>query len=179
VVSHISRKTSEMWGTRRLVAGIEPQAAPLNLPIPPPRFASVDWINRKAPMASALNFGWRPEPNAREQRSLMKIVGSGSKRRLGSISKQGNVFLRALLVEAAQSVVRHDPGFRKEYQHRCHHKVKGIPKVAAARKLAVRLYWMLKSNKSYTDLLSTGAACVIPWQRNLSRSVEWAPPHLA
>ena len=49
---------------------------------------------------------------------------SGSKRRLGSISKQGNVFLRALLVEAAQSVVRHDPGFRKEYQHRCHHKAK-------------------------------------------------------
>jgi hypothetical protein len=26
-VSHISRKTSEMWGTRRLVAGIEPESA--------------------------------------------------------------------------------------------------------------------------------------------------------
>lgn len=100
---------------------------------------------------------------------------SGSKRRLGSISKQGNVFLRALLVEAAQSVVRHDPGFRKEYQHRCHHKEKGIAKVAAARKLAVRLYWMLKSNKSYTELVLNGAARVIPWQRKLSRSVEWAP----
>ena len=59
---------------------------------------------------------------------------SGNKRRLGSISKQGNVFLRALLVEAAQSVVRNDPEFRKEYQHRCHHKAKGIAKVAAARK---------------------------------------------
>jgi transposase len=47
---------------------------------------------------------------------------SGNKRRLGSISKQGNVFLRTLLVESAQSVVRHDAGFRKEYQHRCHHK---------------------------------------------------------
>ena len=78
---------------------------------------------------------------------------SGSKRRLGSISKQGNVFLRALLVEAAQSVVRHDPGFRKEYQHRCHHKQKGIAKVAAARKLAVRLYWMLKSNQPYSELV--------------------------
>jgi transposase len=83
---------------------------------------------------------------------------SGSKRRLGSISKQGNVFLRALLVEAAQSVVRHDPGFRKEYQHRCHHKEKGIAKVAAARKLAVRLYWMLKSNKSYTELVLNGGS---------------------
>src|SRR5580704_13098777 len=26
-------------------------------------------------MARALDFGWRPESNAREQRSLMKIVG--------------------------------------------------------------------------------------------------------
>ena len=61
---------------------------------------------------------------------------SGSKRRLGSISKQGNVFLRTLLVEAAQSAVRHDPLFRNEYKHRCHHKPKGVAKVAAARKLA-------------------------------------------
>src|SRR5580700_1308227 len=83
---------------------------------------------------------------------------SGNQRRLGSISKQGNVFLRTLLVEAAQSVVRHDPGFRKEYQHRCHHKQKGIAKVAAARKLAVRLYWMLKSNKPYSELVLNGGS---------------------
>jgi len=38
---------------------------------------------------------------------------SGSKRRLGAISKQGNVFLRTLLVEAAQSAVRHDEDFKK------------------------------------------------------------------
>jgi transposase len=83
---------------------------------------------------------------------------SGNKRRLGSISKQGNVFLRTLLVESAQSVVRHDPQFRKEYQHRCHHKAKGIAKVAAARKLAVRLYWMLKSNKPYPEVLLVGGS---------------------
>ena len=83
---------------------------------------------------------------------------SGNKRRLGSISKQGNVFLRTLLVESAQSAVRHDPGFRKEYQHRCHHKLKGIAKVAAARKLAVRLYWMLKSNKPYPEVLLNGGS---------------------
>ena len=78
---------------------------------------------------------------------------SGSKRRLGSISKQGSVFLRTLLVEAAQSAVRHDPLFRKEYKHRCHHKPKGVAKVAAARKLAVRLYWMLKTSKPYPQVL--------------------------
>jgi transposase len=75
---------------------------------------------------------------------------SGSKRRLGAISKQGNVFLRTMLVEAAQSAVRHDEEFRKEYTHRCHQKPKGVAKVAAARKLAVRLYWMLRTQAPYT-----------------------------
>jgi transposase len=45
---------------------------------------------------------------------------SGGRQRLGAISKQGNSFLRMLLVEAAQSVVRLDEGFRKQYAHRCH-----------------------------------------------------------
>lgn len=75
---------------------------------------------------------------------------SGDKRRLGSISKQGNVFLRTLLVEAAQSACRHDEEFRREYRRRCHHKPKGVAKVAAARKLAVRLYWMLRNQTPYT-----------------------------
>ena len=78
---------------------------------------------------------------------------SGNRRKLGSISKQGNIFLRTLLVEAAQSAVRHDPQFRKEYQHRCHHMAKGTAKVATARKLAVRLYWMLKTGKPYPEVL--------------------------
>jgi transposase len=75
---------------------------------------------------------------------------SGDKRRLGSISKQGNVFLRTLLVEAAQSACRHDEEFRREYWRRCHQKPKGVAKVAAARKLAVRLYWMLRTQTPYT-----------------------------
>jgi transposase len=76
---------------------------------------------------------------------------SGSKRRLGAISKQGNVFLRTLLVEAAQSACRYDEQFRKEYQHRCHQKPRGVAKVAAARKLAVRLYWMLRNQTPYAS----------------------------
>src|SRR2546427_10632456 len=54
--------------------------------------------------------------------------------------------LRMLLVEAAQGAVQCDPGFRNEYLHRCHKKAKGVAKVAAARKLAIRLYWMLRTN---------------------------------
>ena len=62
---------------------------------------------------------------------------SGGKQRLGAITKQGNRFMRQLLVEAAQTACRLDDGFRKQYQARCHHKPKGVAKVAAARKLAV------------------------------------------
>jgi transposase len=82
---------------------------------------------------------------------------SGGKRRLGAISKQGNVFLRTLLVEAAQSAVRHDPQLRKEYLHRCHRKPKGVAKVAAARKLAVRLYWMLRTQTPYSQVHNGGS----------------------
>ena len=45
---------------------------------------------------------------------------SGGRQRLGAISKQGNRFLRSLLVEAANVAVRFDPGLRQQYLHRCH-----------------------------------------------------------
>lgn len=83
---------------------------------------------------------------------------SGDKRHLGSISKQGNVFLRTLLVEAAQSACRHDEEFRREYRHRCHHKPTGVAKVAAARKLAIRLYWMLRTQTPYRPAVHTGGS---------------------
>jgi transposase len=72
---------------------------------------------------------------------------SGGRQKLGAITKQGNSFMRMLLVEAAQTAVRLDPEFHKEYVHRCHHKPKAVAKVAAARKLAVRLYWMLRTQQ--------------------------------
>ena len=40
---------------------------------------------------------------------------------------------------------------RKAYAHRCHQKPKGVAKVAAARKLAVRLYWMLRTGTAYVE----------------------------
>jgi transposase len=96
-------------------------------------------------------------PGSRQLSSYLVLIpreaSSGSRRRLGAISKQGNQFLRTLLVEAAQSAVQHDPGFRKEYRHRCHHKAKGVAKVAAARKLAVRLYWMLRTRTGYPAIV--------------------------
>jgi len=84
---------------------------------------------------------------------IPREYSSGGHQRLGPISKQGNRFLRMLLVEAAQAAVRYDPGFRNEYFHRCHTKAKGVAKVAAARKLAIRLYWMLRTNRGYPEVV--------------------------
>src|SRR6266699_3298308 len=75
---------------------------------------------------------------------------SAGRRRLGAISKQGNTLLRTLLVEAGQSAARCDPELRRAYQRLCHKKQHtGIGKVMVARKLAVRLYWMLKTQQPY------------------------------
>ena len=77
----------------------------------------------------------------------------GRKQRLGHISKQGNSFLRGLLVEAAQSAVRHEPEMRRAYQRLAQRKCRALAKVAMARKLAVRLYWMLRKEVDYTQLI--------------------------
>lgn len=91
---------------------------------------------------------------------------SGGKQRLGAISKQGNRFMRQLLVEAVQTTCRYDEGFRKEYQARCHHKPRGVAKVAAARKLAVRLYWMLRQNVGYPEIAHVEGSSAVPLAGN-------------
>jgi len=87
---------------------------------------------------------------------------SGGRQKLGAITKQGNRMLRSLLVEAAQIAVRYDPGFRKQYLHRCHQKPKGVAKVAAARKLAVRLYWMLRTQVGYPEIVRIESSPRVP-----------------
>jgi transposase len=78
---------------------------------------------------------------------------SGGKQRLGHISKQGNPFLRGLLVEAAQSAVRYEPGLQRDYQRLSQRKCRALAKVAIARKLAVRLYWMLRKEVDYAQMV--------------------------
>jgi transposase len=87
---------------------------------------------------------------------------SGGRQKLGAITKQGNRMVRSLLVEAAQTAVRCDPGFRKQYLHRCHSKPKGVAKVAAARKLAVRLYWMLRTQTPYPEIVRIESSSGLP-----------------
>jgi len=77
--------------------------------------------------------------------------------RLGHISKQGNALLRHLLGQAAQSVARCDPEWRGQYAHLALRRNKAIAKVAMARKLAVRLYWMWRRGWDYQQLKKFGS----------------------
>jgi transposase len=82
---------------------------------------------------------------------------SGERRRLGHITKQGNSLLRFLLVEAAQVTVRSLPEWRSKYCHLTMRRGRKIAKVAMARKLAVRLYWMLRKEWDYGQLRKFGS----------------------
>ena len=105
-------------------------------------------------------------PRGKQVASYLGLIprehSSGGRQRLGTISKQGNSFVRMLLVEAVQNVTRCDGGFRKQYQHRCHSKPKGVAKVAAARRLAVRLYWMLRTQTPYPEIVRIESSPRVP-----------------
>jgi len=78
---------------------------------------------------------------------------SGGRQRLGSISKQGNPMMRSLLVEAGHTAARLDQELRQDYQRLKLRRGGGVAKVAIARKLAVRMYWMLRRQASYAQLV--------------------------
>jgi len=78
---------------------------------------------------------------------------SGGKQRLGAISKQGNPMMRSLLVEAGHTAARLDVDLKQDYQRLKLRRGSGVAKVAIARKLAVRMYWMLRSQASYAQLV--------------------------
>jgi transposase len=77
---------------------------------------------------------------------------SGGKQRLGRISKQGSSFLRFLLVEAGQTAARYDPQLQRFYCRLAKRKNRSVAKVAVARKLATRLYLMLRQGWTYAQL---------------------------
>jgi transposase len=77
---------------------------------------------------------------------------SGGRQKLGHISKQGSSFLRFLLVEAGQSAVRGDAELGRFYRRLAVRKHRALAKVAVARKLAVRLYLMLREDWTYAQL---------------------------
>ena len=101
-------------------------------------------------------------PVTRFQRSkqLVSYLGlnpqehsSGGRQKLGAISKQGNPMLRGLLVEAGHTAARLDAELRQDYQRLRLRRGGSVAKVAIARKLAVRMYWMLRKEINYAQLV--------------------------
>lgn len=108
-------------------------------------------------------------PRGKQVASYLGLIpsekSSGGRQRLGSISKQGNTMMRTLLVEAAQNAARFDPELHRDYRRLAARKHKALAKVMVARKLAVRLYWMLRESRSYSP------RPVVPMQGSPSHSV--------
>lgn len=78
---------------------------------------------------------------------------SGERQRRGGISKQGSVFLRRLLIQGAQTAVRGDAELNRQYRRLAARKHRAVAKVMVARKLAVRLFWMRKTQVTYPELV--------------------------
>lgn len=94
--------------------------------------------------------------NARKVGSYFGLIpseySSGGRQKLGPITKQGSAFLRFLLVEAGQSAARKDGELSRFYRRLAARKNRGLAKVAVARKLATRLYLMLREDWTYAQL---------------------------
>jgi len=63
--------------------------------------------------------------------------------------------LRFLLVEAAQVTVRSLPEWRSQYFRMVMRRGRKTAKVAMARRLAIRLYWMWRQALNYEQLKSS------------------------
>ena len=102
---------------------------------------------------------------------------SGNRRRLGHITKQGNSLLRFLLVEAAQVTARSLPEWRSQYLHLTMRRGRKIAKVAMARKLAVRLYWMMRKEWDYRAVnkvrFARGKPGTSRWCEVEHRVIDW------
>jgi transposase len=81
---------------------------------------------------------------------------SGGKQRCGALTKQGNPLLRMLWCEAVGHAVRKDAELNRFYRRKLSQKGLGKAKVAAARKLGVRLWIMLREQIDYEEFCRRG-----------------------
>lgn len=98
---------------------------------------------------------------------------SGRRQRFGKVSKQGNSLLRFLWGEAAIHAVRGDPELQRFYRRKLVQKGMGKARMAAARKLGIRLWIMLRDEIDYTEFCrranSGGRVVVRPVRECLTR----------
>jgi transposase len=81
---------------------------------------------------------------------------SGGQQRLGAMSKQGNALLRYLWCEAAMHAVGRDPELKRFYRRKLVQKGMGKARVAAARKLGIRLWIMMRDEIDYQEFCRRG-----------------------
>lgn len=113
-------------------------------------------------LAYVLTIGnWQRFPRGKQVASYLGLIpsedSSADKRRLGHISKQGNTMVRWLLVEAVSTAQRYDASWHRQYLRLSLTKHHGVARVAIAHKLAVRLYWMLRSGDDYQHIVERGS----------------------
>ncbi len=93
-------------------------------------------------------------PRGKQVASYLGLIprehSSGGRQKLGAISKQGNTMMRTLLVEAAPTASRFDEELRRDDCRLAARKHSALAKVMVARKLAVRMYWMLREKQPYS-----------------------------
>ena len=105
---------------------------------------------------------WRRFPRGKQVGSYLGLIPAESssgkhQQRMGHITKQGNTLLRWLMVEAAIKAQSKDPSWHRQYVRLSKNKHHGVAKVAIAHKLAVRLYWMLRSGQNYEQIMERGS----------------------
>ncbi|HET7101488.1 MAG TPA: transposase, partial [Terriglobia bacterium] len=100
-------------------------------------------------------------PDDRHLTSYLGLIrqedSSAGRQRFGHLTKQGNRLMRFLLVEAAQTASRYDPRLQRAYRRLVFRKGAPIAKVAVARKLAIRLYIMLRDGIDYEEFCRRGS----------------------
>jgi transposase len=87
---------------------------------------------------------------------------SAGKVRFGSISKAGSSVLRHLLGQAMHVASRYDGELKAFYQRLANRRSKSIAKVAATRKLLIRLFIMLRDGIDYNEFKRRGSAVGMP-----------------
>jgi len=100
----------------------------------------------------------QPVSRFRNQRKVVAYAGfdpmvrSSAERAIYlGISKAGSRMLRYLLVEAVHTAVRHDEDLKRFYQRVAERRGRPKAKVAAARKLLIRAYIMLRDEIDYAE----------------------------
>lgn len=81
---------------------------------------------------------------------------SGPRQRLGKLTKQGNSLLRDLWTAATLHAVGKDAELKRFYRRKLIQKGMGKARTAAARKLGIRLWIMMRDQIDYTEFCRRG-----------------------